>query len=80
MMDGSDGLIHYWYTLRKCTLDISRRAFSGDSVMVWGAIFANGKSQLAILEGNQTAESYIKTLNDFLLPLIPEGRRGTIIY
>ena len=48
--------------------------------MVWGAIFANGKSQLAILEGNQTAESYIRTLNDFLVPLIPEGRRGTIVY
>ena len=48
--------------------------------MVQGAIFANGKSQLAILEGNQTAESYIRTLNDFLLPLISEGRRGTIVY
>ena len=35
---------------------------------------------MAILEGNQTAESYIRTLNDFLLPLIPEGRRGTILY
>ena len=72
--------MYYWHDLRKRKLDISRRAFGGGSVMVWGAIFANGKSQLAILEGNQTAESYIRTLNDFLLPLIPEGRRGTIVY
>ena len=79
-LDGPDGLMYYWHDLRKRKLNISRRAFGGGSVMVWGAIFVNGKSQLVILEGNQTAESYFRTLNDFLLPLIPEGWRGTIIY
>lgn len=48
--------------------------------MVWGAIFADGKSRLAILEGKQTADSYITTLNDFLLPTIPENRRGSMIF
>ena len=72
--------MYYRHDLRKRKLDISRRAFGSGSMMVWGAIFANGKSQLAILEGNQTAESYIRSLKDFLLPLIPEGRRGTIVY
>ena len=70
--------MYYWHDLRKRELDISRRAFGGGSVMVWGAIFANGISQLAILEVNQTVESYIRTLNDFLLPLTLEGRRGNI--
>ena len=37
-----DGLMYYWHDLRKRKLDISRRAFGGGSVMVWGAIFANG--------------------------------------
>ena len=72
--------MYYWHDLRKRKLDISYRAFGGGSVMSLGCNFSNGKSQLAILEGNQTAESYIRTLNDFLLPLIPEGRRGTILY
>ena len=79
-LDGPDGLMYYWHDARKDKLDIGRRAFAGGSVMVWGAIFADGKSQLAILEGKQTAESYIKTLNDFLLPAIPEDRRGTMIF
>ena len=48
--------------------------------MVWGVIFANGKSQLGIVEGNQTAESYIRNLKNFLIPLIPEGRRVTTVY
>ena len=79
-LDGPDRLMYYWHDLRKRKLDISRLAFSGNCVMVWGAIFANGKSQLAILEGNRTAESYIRTFNEFLLPLIPEGWRGIIVY
>ena len=78
-LDGPDGLMYYWHDLRKRKLDINRRAFGGGSVMVCGAIFANGKSQLAIIEGNRTAESCIRSLEDFLLPLIPEGRRGTIV-
>jgi hypothetical protein len=72
--------MYYWHDLRKCKLDFSRRAFGGGSVMVWGAIFADGKSRLAILEGKQTADSYIRTLNDFLLPAIPEDRRGSMLF
>ena len=79
-LDGSDGFMHYWHDLIKRKLNISCWAVSGGSAMVWGAIFANGKSQLAILEGIQTAELYIRTLKELLLPLIPEGRRGTIVY
>ena len=75
--------IQWWKKVnldRKRKLDISRRAFGGGTVMIRGAIFANGKSQLAILERNQTAESYFKTSNGFLLLLISGGRRGTILY
>ena len=72
--------MHYWHDLRKRKFGISRRAFSGGSLMRWGAIFAKGESQLAILDGNQIVESYIMTFNDFFLPLIPEGQRSTITY
>ena len=44
-LDGPDGLMYYWHELRKRKLDISRRAFGGGSVMVWGAIFANSYSK-----------------------------------
>ena len=73
-LDGPDGL-----DLRKRKLNIGCRAFGGGSVMVWSANFTNEKSQWASLEGDQTAELYIRALNDILLPLIPEGRRGTIV-
>ena len=41
--------------LRKRKLDIIGQAFGGGFVTVWDAILANRKSQLAILEGNQTS-------------------------
>lgn len=78
--DGPDGLMYYWHDTRKIKVNVGRRAFGGGSVMVWGAISMDGKSQLAILEGKQTADCYVKTLNDFLLPMIPENRQRPMIF
>ncbi len=36
--------------------------------MLWGAFSGSGVSELAVLEGKQKAENYIKTLSDYLLP------------
>ena len=59
-LDVPDRLMYYWHDLRKRKLNISRRAFGGGSVMIWGAIFANGNHNWQFSEGNQTAESYIR--------------------
>lgn len=34
----------------------------------WGVFSAKGKSELAFLEGAQTAEKYLDTLGDYLFP------------
>ena len=36
--------------------------------MVWGGFWRNGKTKLAILDGNQDAGNYIWTLSEYLLP------------
>ena len=79
-LDGPDGLMHYWKDHRKKPLYFSRRAFDGGSLMVWGAICTNGKSKLAILDGKQTADSYVSTLNNFLVPLLGENQTESAIF
>ena len=47
--------------------------------MVWGAFFAEGKTELAFLEGNQTAEDYEHTLSKYLVPVMRrQFRRGAV--
>jgi hypothetical protein len=79
-LDGPDGLMYYWRDVRKKPLRCHRRAFGGGSLMVWGGISTNGKTRLAILEGKQTAHSYVKTLEEFLLPSIEENRMQSTIF
>lgn len=79
-LEGPDGLMYYWRDLRKEPLQCQRRAFKGGSVMVWGGISVHGKTQLAILEGKQTADSYIRTLKNFLLPLIRENMPNPVTF
>ena len=79
-LDGPDGLMYYWRDSRKGPLQCRRRAFKGGSVMVWGGISVHGKTQLVILEGKQTADSYIRTLRDFLLPLIRENMPDPVTF
>ncbi|KAH9111299.1 hypothetical protein AeMF1_014140 [Aphanomyces euteiches] len=67
-LDGPDGLKYYWHDLRKAPESFFSRANGGQSVMVWGAFSGYGKSELAILEGNQDADDYIHTLGDHLFP------------
>ena len=38
------------------------------SVMVWGGFSGVGKTELAILAGNQKSEDYIYTISEYLLP------------
>lgn len=67
-LDGPDGFRYYWRDLRRDPVALSKRQNGGGSVMVWGAFSYDGKSELAILSGNQNAEKYIQTLSDYMLP------------
>lgn len=52
-----------------CVLERDR--FGGGSVMVWGAINHNFKSDLVVIDGNLTAQRYVDdVLNPHLLPLL----------
>lgn len=44
-------------------------------VMVWGGIWYNGRTQLAVVEGNINAQVYQDTLRDYLLPSIAHNSR-----
>ena len=79
-LDGPDGLNYYWHDLRKEKRIFSTRCHGGSSIMIWAAIFEGGKSQLAILNGNQTAESYVNTLNNFLLPSWPVNFQNDYVF
>ncbi|KAJ0390208.1 hypothetical protein ATCC90586_011240 [Pythium insidiosum] len=67
-LDGPDGYRHYWHDLRRPVRQAMRRQQGGGSVMVWGAISWEGKSELAVLVGRQASSDYVYTLSEFLLP------------
>ena len=67
-LDGPDGLQHYWRDMRVSIRQANRRQMGGGSVMVWGGLSGVGKTELAILVGNQKSEDYIYTISEYLLP------------
>lgn len=79
-LDGPDGLTYYWRDSRKKPLQFKHRAFKGGSVMVWAGISVYGKTKMVILEGKQTADSYIRTLEESLLTHIRENMPQDVIF
>ncbi|KAG3108305.1 hypothetical protein PI124_g12577 [Phytophthora idaei] len=67
-LDGPDGLRHYWQDVRHPARQTERRQNGGGSVMVWGSFSAAGRSKLAVLEGRQASEHYIRTVSEYMLP------------
>jgi hypothetical protein len=67
-LDGPDGYQYYWHDLRKKQDSFSTCQQGGGGVMLWGAFSGSGVSELAVLEGKQNAENFIKTLSDYPLP------------
>ena len=57
--DGPDGYKMYWHDLRKEPRWFSKRVCGGGSVMVWGAVGYNGKTDLVIFDVNNTSLVYI---------------------
>lgn len=52
----------------------------GGGVMVQGAFSERGKSELAVIVGNQDAEKYISTLKNYLLLFAAEKNPGSWIF
>jgi transposase len=67
-LDGPDGFQSYWHDLRKEPDTFLTRQKGGGGVMVWGAFSSKGLSELAFLKGNQKADDYVETLENYLLP------------
>lgn len=64
---------YYWHHLQKNKRILSRRQNGGSGVTVWGAFCERGVSSLAVLDGNQNATMYTKTLEQFLPPFARES-------
>jgi transposase len=66
--DGPDGWRHYFHDVRKPEVVFPVRQGGGASLMFWGAFGYNGKSPLVCLVGNQNADDYQNTLDEYLAP------------
>ena len=69
-LDVRDGEQHYWSDFRIPRENFSKRRMGGRSLMVWGAISARGKSNLAIFDGNLGALQYSNIMEDSIVPII----------
>ncbi|KAE8887964.1 hypothetical protein PF003_g27989 [Phytophthora fragariae] len=67
-LDGPDGYKHYWRDLHRPPRRYLSRQNGGGSLMVWGAIGYEGKSELVVLEGRQASHHYIWTVSEHMLP------------
>lgn len=69
-LDGPDGIRYYWHDLRKDQNYLSKRAFGGGSLMIWGAFVNDSLFDLHIIEGNYDAERYTDMLRERLVPFM----------
>lgn len=67
-LDGPDGSHCYWHDLRQGKRILSKRQQGGGSVMTWAGFAANGKLDIAFLEGKQDKYKYQDLLEVYLLP------------
>ena len=67
-LDGPDGIHCYWDDLRQEKRILSKQQQGGGSVMAWAGFAANGKLDMAFLEGKQDKYKYQDLLKVYLLP------------
>ena len=79
-LDGPDGVKKFWYEPGANRRVFQKRQNGGGNVMIWAAFSAIGKSKLCVLEGRQTAGSYIDTLETNVMPLIAKHSPESILY
>lgn len=69
-LDGPDGIRYYWHDLRNEQHYLSRRAFGGGSLMVWGAFVGKRLLDLVICKHTLDSNKYIDVLTKSLVPPI----------
>ncbi|GMF43391.1 unnamed protein product [Phytophthora fragariaefolia] len=75
-LDGPDGYQYYWHDVRTDTELYAKRVSVGGSVMVWAGMSANGKTDIAFLEGRQDSACYTQTLDNYMAPFIENLREN----
>ena len=70
---GPDGYQYYWSDSSTPKMVFSKRQNSGGGIMVWGAISANGKLPLVIMNGKFNAAQYVQMVDEACL--FEEGSR-----
>ena len=61
-LDGPDGLRYYWHDLRNEQQFLSKCAFGGVSLMVWGAFLNDKVLDLVVVEHKLDSKKYIVVL------------------
>ena len=72
-LDGPDGIKYYWHDLRNNPKYLSKRAFGGGTLMVWGAFVGNQLINLGVSEHTMDSKEYIDMLEENLLPFVKRG-------
>ena len=72
-LDGPDGIRYYWHDLRNEKHYLSKRAFGGGSLMVWGAFVGDKLLDLVVCEVTLDSRKYIAVLNKSLVPSMSRG-------
>ena len=63
LLSGTDGRVRVWRSRGERNLPpnlLQTVAYGGGSLMVWGGIFLNNKTDLIFIRGNLTAERYVE--------------------
>ncbi|GBL94094.1 Transposable element Tc3 transposase [Araneus ventricosus] len=61
-LDGPDGLLYFWFDLRK-----EKEIFSKRTVMVWGGFATEGTTPIVFVQGRMNSDGYVDILADNLL-------------
>lgn len=65
-LDGPDGWAHYYHDLRKEEKVFSKRQMGGGSVMIWGGIGYDHKTDLVFISGRMNSQQYVNLLENQL--------------